>query len=264
MSAVTLAATLHDPDDRQLDQALRVLPALRQRYAALVVVASPQTTAHSRATLADAGVAIVAQAPGAGSLETLGLVRRQTLAAALDRGASHLHLCDWDRVIHWAEHWPAELAEVVAAIPSYDCLILGRTTRAWATHPQVQRDTEALINHVFGLAWGQPLDITAASRGLSARAAQHLLAHCPEPTIGNDGAWPLALARDPALVIGYAATEGLEWETPDRYADEIAAVGGLDAWLAHFDHDLDHWATRLKLAQLEAEAIGRWRLACEP
>lgn len=254
---VTLAATLHDPGDRQLDQARRVLGSLLDIYEHMVVTASATTGERSVHTLQAAGVQ-VERDDTPGTFETLGSVRRRTLARAIAAGATHLHLCDWDRAIHWAEHYPEELREVAAAIPAYDCLILGRTDRAFDNHPRVQRDTERLINHCFGLVWGEDLDVTAASRGLSRRAAVLIVDGCDEPTIGNDGVWPLFLARQPGIVVGYARTEGLEWETPDRFGDEIAAAGGLDTWLANFDANVEHWTTRIELARIEVDAIRRW------
>ena len=258
-AGVVLAATHADPDDVMLAQALRVLPRLQELYAAIVLVVAPDTGRRTVETLRGRGVEVVERAEP-GSIKTLGLVRHATLRAGLERGSSHLHYCDWDRAIHWAELYPDELRDVVGAITRHDFLILGRTPRAFATHPRQQRDTEALINHVFGLAFGQDLDVTAASRGLSRRAAEALLAlRAPEPSLGNDCAWPLVLARQPELVIGYARTDGLEWETPDRYGDEIALAGGLDAWIANFDAAPGRWEFRTRLALLEIEAINRWR-----
>lgn len=260
--SVVLAATHHDPHDTMFAQIERVLPRLQESYAALTVFSTPDAGPRSDTLLAAAGVRIVLQPEGAQQgLETLGLVRNATIRAAVEQGAAYVHLCDFDRALHWAESYPDELRELIDAIPRHDFLILGRTPRAFATHPRVQRDTEAIVNHTFGLAFGQPLDVTAASRGLSRRAAELLLALSePEPTVGNDCAWLLYLARFPELVIGYAATEGLEWETPDRHADEIAAAGGLDAWIANFDADPQRWEFRLQLALHEVAAINRWRM----
>jgi hypothetical protein len=258
-AGVVLAATHADPDDAMLAQTLRVLPRLQELYSAIVVVAAPDTGRRTVETLRERGVQVVQRA-AAESIETLGLVRIETLRHGLARGGSHLHYCDWDRVLHWAELYADELRDVVAAIGRHDFLILGRTPRAFATHPQMQRDTEALINHVFGLAFGQELDVTAAARGLSRRAAEVLLAlEQPEPSLGNDCAWPLVLAREPNMIIGYARTEGLEWETPDRYGDAIAAAGGLDAWIANYDADPGRWEFRTRLALLEVAAANRWR-----
>jgi hypothetical protein len=262
---VVLAATYHDPDGSMLAQAQRVAPVLQRLYDAVVLLATPETSRRALDGLHALEVEAEVQRSYQGDgIATLGVVRRDSLDLALRWGASYIHLCDWDRLLHWAEFHPDELCEVVAAIPSYDFLIMGRTTQAFSSHPRVQRDTETLINHVFGLSWGQPLDITAGARGLSRRAARALIdLPDPEPTAGNDGAWPLYLARDPELVIGYAATDGLEWETPDRHADAIAAAGGLDAWIAAYDADPQRWAFRTRLAAYEIEAIARWRLASD-
>jgi hypothetical protein len=256
---VVLAATHHDPNDAMLPQALRVLPRLHELYAAIVVLVTPNTGTRTIDTLRARHLR-VEQEPQRTGLEAMGLARQQTIRLATEIEAAHVHLCDWDRVLHWTEQYPDELRDVVDAIPRHDLLVLGRTARAFATHPRVQRDTEAIVNHAFGLAFGQELDVTAASRGLSRRAIDALLLlPNPEPTVGNDCAWPLYLARFPELVLGYAATEGLEWETPDRHAEQIAAAGGLDAWIADFDARTEHWSFRMRLALHEVEAIERWR-----
>jgi hypothetical protein len=255
---IVLAATHDDPDDSMVTQARRVVPRLREIYADVFVLATPRTGSRTIALCEELGVRCDREREQAG-IDTLGLVRLDTVRRAA-RDDSWIHLCDWDRILHWAEFYPDELRDVVDAITRHDLLILGRTQRAWLTHPRVQRDTEGIVNHAFGLAFGQPLDVTAASRGLSRRALESLLAlPTPEPTVGNDCAWPLHLARNPELVIGYAATEGLEWETPDRYADEIMAAGGLDSWIAAFDADPARWEFRLQLALHEVAAINRWR-----
>lgn len=257
---VVLAVTHHDPDGAMLAQTRRVLPLLRQLYATIIVLTSATTEDRTIALLRDSGVEVVRDDSEQQGGAVLGLKRLELLRLALAQPVEHVHLCDWDRALHWAELYPDELRTIVGAIPRHDLLILGRTSRAFATHPRVQRDTEAIVNHVFDLAFGQPLDVTAASRGFSRRAMEALLAlDTHEPTVGQDCSWPLHLARQDELVIGYAATEGLEWETPDRFGDEIAAVGGLEVWLADYDADPQHWQFRLQVALDEVAAINRWR-----
>lgn len=254
---VALAATHDDPDDALLTATRRVIGWLQALYSGLVVLTTPRTGAGTLALFDELGVRHTATEQN--GIDTLGLVRLEAVRRAAAH-APHVHLCDWDRLVHWAAHYPDELRATVATIPRYDLLILGRTPRAWNSHPRVQRETEALVNHVFGLAFGQALDVTAAARGLSQAALAALLElPTPEATIGNDCAWPLHLARQPTLTLGYLATEGLEWETPDRYAEQIAAAGGLEAWIAAFDSDPAHWEFRLRLAWLELAAINRWR-----
>lgn len=234
-----------------------MLGLLQSVYERIVVLASPVTSQHSVEVLRGAGVIVEWQAEELHG--ALGHIRRAALAHGLAAGAAHLQLCDWDRVIHWAEHYPDELRAVVATLPDYDCLILGRTERAFNTHPRVQRDTELLINHCFGLVWGEDVDVTAASRGLSRRAAERIVAGCDEATIGNDCVWPYFLRQEGDLNIGYLATEGLAWETPDRYATEIAADGGIEAWRTAHDTQLERWVDRVELARIEIDALARWR-----
>jgi hypothetical protein len=48
--------------------------------------------------------------------------------------------------------------------------------------------------------------------------------------------------------------EGLEFETADRFADEISAIG-FAAWLDRLENDPHEWAFRFDLARVEIEAL---------
>ena len=256
---IALAATHHDPHGRLNAQAVRVLPRLREWYTHLAVVVTAATPSASRETLRAAGVTVYEDASPPDTFRYLGRKRRRIVEAALEASsATHVHLCDFDRVLHWAEFQSADLRAALNQIGRHDFTVLGRTPRAYASHPRVQRDTEALINHAFALAFGQLWDVGAASRGLSRRAAQALIAGCDDDTIGNDCSWPLFLARHDGLRLGYLETEGLEFETPDRYAAEIASAGGLDAWIARMDASPAQWAHRLELARIEVESVVKY------
>jgi hypothetical protein len=167
-------------------------------------------------------------------------------------------MCDFDRAIHWVKHYPDELEAVIVAIPGYDLLILGRTARAWATHPLYQTETEPLFNRVFHLVSGRLWDVGAGSRGLSRRAAETLLEISREPTLGVDAEWPLLLLNHDDYRVEYRPCEGLEFETADRFGPEIEAAGGYAAWEAQMSASPQHWAFRLKVAWLIAEASVRY------
>lgn len=252
---VALAATHHDPDARLYEQTARMLPLLREIYSHLTVTATHVTHAPTLELLRAAGATVEV---GDARLPTghmhLGLWRRMAVEQALHAsdGATHLHFCDFDRVLHWAEYHPAELRATLAGLVRHDFTVLGRTPRAFASHPRVQRDTEALVNHTFGLACGLWWDVTAASRGLSRQAAAFITSVCRDDTIGSDCSWPLLLRRSKTLTLAYCVTEGLEFETLDRYPDEIAALGSPDAWIARLDADPRQWTYRLQLAHAEA------------
>jgi hypothetical protein len=249
---IALAAVHHDPDGRLFDQTRRVLPLLRRLFGALSVRATDATTADSLELLAGAG-ALIRLAPTDGYAE-LGRSRRGGLALGLETGAKTLLFCDLDRALHWAEFHPRELEQVRDALGEHDFTVLGRTPRAFASHPRTQRDTEAIVNTVFAQVFGQPWDVTAAARGASRRAAEAIVARCDDDTIGTDVAWPLFVRREGGLSLGYIPTEGLEFETPDRYPAEIAEAGGLGRWLERLDADVGAWALRLEIARLEVQA----------
>ena len=256
---VVLAITVHDPQGRLVESTATYLPALRERYAALVALCSPATHPQVLALLQEHGVHIAHQRPGKVDSGLLGQVRLDTIRAADELGYSHCQLADHDRILHWIASYADELSDVIAQITRYDLLVLGRTPRAFDTHPQAQQDTERLATHAFELAWGAPWDITAGSRGLSRCAIETLLAESRELSVGNDGEWPLVIRRHPGLRIGYQETEGLEFETADRYADEIAQVGSLEAWLSAKYDTLATWEARIRMAGQIVGAIRRAR-----
>ncbi len=55
------------------------------------------------------------------------------------------------------------------------------------------------------------------------------------------------------LAVGYLATEGLEWETADRYAAEIEALG-YARWLREQVNTPQQWEMRLRIAWQIARA----------
>jgi hypothetical protein len=251
-----LAATHHDPDGRLVDQTRRVLPALAGIFDDAVVFLTAQTLPEGETAAAEAGAAVVrggAELP-VGHLH-LGLWRRSALGAAVARQpeAAQYLFCDLDRVLHWAECFPDELRAAIGFAAGHDCTVFGRTPRAFATHPRAQRDTEALANHGFALAARLPWDMMTAARGLSRAAARLIVDTCRDDTVGSDCSWPL-ICRRAGLRLGYMETEGMEFETLDRFADEVAALGGPQAWLDRFDADPRQWAVRLELARAEVES----------
>jgi len=256
--SVTLVVTVHEPDERLVSLAAAQLPALVGRYAALTAFCSGSTYPVLLGLLRAQGATVVVDDQAAAGIEQIGEVRRKTLRAGLHAGTSHLHMCDFDRALHWVARYPREMETIIASIPGYDLLVLGRTARAWATHPPYQAETEPLFNKVFCLVTGHPWDVGAGSRGLSRRAAETLLQISREPTIGIDAEWPLLLLQQDGFRVDHHPCEGLEFETADRFGPEIETAGGYEAWEARMSSDPARWAFRLKVALLIAEAAVRY------
>lgn len=258
-----LASTHHDPDGRLLAQLTRTLPRLAAFFDGVSVFLTAQTVQATAAALARGGAqghwGDPAMPVGHGHL---GLWRRAALGAGLasyPEGGTVL-FCDLDRAMHWVECYPDELGAALAFARDYDCTVFGRTARAFASHPRAQRDTEAIANHTFALVSGLAWDVMTACRGLSRGAAELIVARCDDDTVGSDCSWPL-LCRRSGLRLGYLETEGMEFETLDRYGDEIAGLGGAQAWLERFDADPRQWLGRIELARAEAASAVRYGLA---
>jgi hypothetical protein len=234
---VALTLPLHDPGGTLAPLLVEAAADFDQVFAARTVVVSAATPAAVRDTLRVAGYHVFEQLrPGVGT------ARRDALGAALADATGWALLCDADRALWWLRHWPHELAEVVERIPEHDLLVLGRTRRAFATHPPEQRETEQLSNTAVSLLWGAPIDITAAARGVSARAARLLQRQSHAPGWGTDGEWPL-LARAAGLRVGYLATEGLEYETAIVHQADADAV-----WQTRRSADARVWRARTATA----------------
>jgi hypothetical protein len=252
---VALAVTLHDPENRLYEQARRVLPVLAEVFSAIALRPSATTNPGVLSLFAAGGAHIDFSTPPAKDGAKLGLARRAAVALALKCDAPFVLYCDCDRALHWAEHHPQELAQTAGRLTEHDFTVLGRTPRAFDTHPRVQRDTEAIINHVFGLVSGWEWDVSTGARGLARCAAEAILAGCFDENLSTDVSWPLFLRSAGGFSLGYLQTEGLEFETPDRYGREVALAGGREAWLEQFDADPQRWLERLELARGHLQAM---------
>ena len=251
---IALTGTLHDPAGVQLP-ALRRRAALLRQYDAVYLAVSPATDARVPALLAEHGVQRV---PGGAEI---GTARRAALRAALADGHDAFLAIDFDRWLHWAGTYPEELAAVPARIDQqrprrwYACL--GRTARAFATHPTVQRMTETVTNTALSLALGRRLDAVAGASWLSRAGAELILPRSIETTNATDLEWPALIALVDDRRIGMLRCEGLEFETAAFYPDDIAAAGGLDAWLRlTYDHP-ESWQSRAQLAADSIAALAR-------
>ena len=158
--------------------------------------------------------------------------RRAALQEALSTSATHIHYADLDRVLHWIETDPTEWRQTVARVQTTDCLIIGRTDKAFQTHPQALQQTERIINTVFSHELGLTVDLGGGSRGFSRQAAQFVVAH----SVGgqswcSDSEWPMLLHRA-GFNVDYIAVNGLE--SP--------------GYNATYDSEVKRWEFRVKVA----------------
>lgn len=267
MTRIPLLVAVYDRDGRIGALLPSDFPSLLAHFASVTVVCRTDTLPRTVETLRDYGAEVVVD-------NTLTInPRPYMLRFAHARAAwTHVHMGDFDSALHWARDYPNELDAANAAIAAHDFTLLGRTARAIATLPDVQRATEHLINAMFAAttggfdAWRVPfvhppdgalMDICAGAWGFSRRGLDALIARAQTTDIGFHAEWPL-LARDTVgLRCAYLPCDGMEYETADRYTDEIAAAGGPKAWHAAQNRDAARWRFRLAYVNQVADFLAR-------
>lgn len=174
--------------------------------------------------------------------------RHFVVELALKQGGTHIHYVDMDRLIRWAETRPDELCEIVERIPTTDCLILGRTKTAYATHPDALRLTEVLTNAAISHWFGRSMDILAGARGMSRGAAAYVLARSPrDSALRMEAEWAV-LWRRAGFGLDYAEVDGLDWESADQYQEQAADAQRQKDLAAAYDRDAENWRVRARVA----------------
>ena len=250
---IVLAVTYYDPDGRLYPMMQTAVPLLTDLFDGLAVNAS-HNSHRPTLDLFQVHGAVVQQRPDEKPAQ-IGKYRREVVSLAVEMGADFVMLNDGDRAAHWVHHYPDELVYAAQFIQQQDFTVLGRAPCAFASHPDAQTATEGLANRLFATVSGQSWDILAAGRGLSRRAAAAVAAYSQDGTVGVDASWPLLLMQIGGFSFGYLETEGLEYETADQFAAEIAAAGGEANWKAQIDADPEQWLFRLKMASVEIESM---------
>ncbi|HUE75698.1 MAG TPA: hypothetical protein VMP10_02630, partial [Chloroflexota bacterium] len=225
-----------------------MMPKIGLLYNSVSATASPSTDARLVELVGKFGACQVESRGG-----EIGSSRRHALALASQDNVA-IHYCDFDRLLHWMQTAPAELASLLLQSGRADYTMIGRTPEAFATHPEYQRRTEELTNRVFSLWYGSEVDITAGSCAMTPATARLILDHSVAPTNATDAEWPAIVFRAGGK-LEYVETDGLSFETADYFADEIAQAGSLDAWLAEQSRLPETWVQRTRLALESMEAI---------
>jgi hypothetical protein len=220
----------------------RFYPQLQAIYSSIAVSVPPDADADA--------VKVLKALPGLVWTDEHWVSGRHTvMQAALATSADFIHYVDGDRLVRWIETRPEELAQTVARMQKSDCLVIGRTAHAFATHPMAQQQPEKLSNDVFSQVLGRPLDFSSGSKGFSRAAAEFLLRHSPPGNVmGTDSEWVILLHRA-GFRIDAVDVDGLDWETADRYLDHAADAETQRRVAAEYDADPEHWSFRVRVAQ---------------
>jgi hypothetical protein len=240
--AAALAATVHDPQARLLPALERLAPLLRDIFAGFALNISDATpNAVAMQTEALLGARTMVHRQGEAGI---GRARREAVKLALACDAPLILYSDFDHLLRWAETNESELRATLAAQPDVDVLVVGRSERAFAAEPARLRETERLVNRIYGLVSGHEWDLMFAVRRLSRRAAGEIVRAGAVDTVANDVEWPL-LAERAGLSLGYTEADGLVYRTMEDF--------GADA--DRRDGDALEWIRRIEFAALHVAAM---------
>ena len=165
-----------------------------------------------------------------------------------DAAIEAVHYCDFDRLVHWHVNYPDELQQILAQIQqTAGYLALGRTPRAFETHPVVQREPEYMTNRLFSWIYGETqvvYDVVAGSCAMDRASAEFLCDHSVELSNATDCEWPMLIKFSAEMPVTFVETEGLEFETPTFFGDQVHQAS----------YNPDNWLNRVRLAKNSIEA----------
>ena len=175
--------------------------------------------------------------------------RYLALKNALTYPVQYIMYADLDRLLRWVETQPAEWQQTIKALANQDFLIIGRTERAYQTHPRALIETEAISNRVTSYFLNLEVDVSAGAKGFSRQAAEFIAANCQGgQALGTDAEWPILLKRA-GFRLDTVFVNGLDWETADRYQTQPADSQIQATQAAAYDADPSSWSHRVNVAQ---------------
>lgn len=237
-------STLHDPDSRLYSLIEKNITTIKSLFEDLVVCVTEKSgeeilnlfRTHNIHTLTDSSIKLITP-------------YKKAIKKGLEfcKTNQKLFYVDFDRLVHWIITYPKELGEILAE-NMVDFTLVGRTSRAFETHPVVMKETEIIINKLVSnvLSIDPVSDIISTCWVFTKELASSLLMLKLESSTGFYSVWPLYLWKM-APTKTYIEVEGLEYETPDRFIKEIQQVG-YESWLSDMN-TTNEWRRRVSIVR---------------
>lgn len=204
MNNIGLVCVTHDPAGNNINLVKKLGALLNEIYKDMFITVSEDTNKDLVNEIKKNGFNIKI-IPKKGAAHA----RREVLKFGLTGSNQYYHYCDFDRLLTLADRHGQELKNTAVEIPQHDYLVLGRSERAFNTHPIEWIETEKITNKIFSLELGQRADVTAGSCGFSRQCAQLISDNSKDKM--TDAEWPMIVHRIGKLKVDYKAVEGLEY-----------------------------------------------------
>ncbi len=250
---IVVATTLHEPVFRLKEIIPRALPLIKNLFSKIVICVSKPTTEEVMDFLKNKGFTVIKNDTNA-NIDTYRKAIERAIKLIHDDKVQRILSLDFDRLIHWAWKYPEELIKTIKASENFELIHISRSCHAFETHPATQQETEGLVNLLASKALGFPntIDIISVCDFFTKSLAEKMLNLKNFTKTGFYCTWPMLLwilAKSKT----YIEVEGQEWETPDRFEDEIKKFG-YKSWLKEFQTS-EEWARRVQLLK---ESVLEW------
>jgi hypothetical protein len=247
---VSLVSPHHDPDGRLLESQNQACRKLKAIFDTVNVSLTQESDGRVYRDLEYLGVHVQKR-------EETGNVGERYLSAlrmGLEDKVDYLFLIDFDRALHWVLGFGDELKTVIEDLKTSEGFTSYiRSQRAFETHPLTQRETERAANDLASQFMGKRVDLFSGAHGMGREVAEFINKESHKTDFGFYGE-VLALPFNQGFKLNTVEVDGLEWETPDQYSEEINKIG-YTQWLNNFQ-SLVEWEKRLTLAFEAGQALG--------
>lgn len=263
MGNVALAATLRDTEERLLPFIKEFGERLKKIYKNKIFLSiTLDTSSATIQEIVDHGFQY--DVLNSQKEDRLGDNYRNSIKGALSLDTNFIHVCDFDRVLHWVANYPEELEEVIAnmdflgillpanrgeKIPrssDWGILFFARTPRAFETHPPIQKLTEKRTNSLASSLTRIEIDIMSGSNAMDRNTTELFLKESYQDGYGIYAEF-FSIPFSHKVKINSMQVEGLEWETPDQFKKEIENIG-YENWIENFEN-ADQWQKRVSLLE---------------
>jgi len=243
-NSLILCSTFHEPKFKLKSAIKTALPIIKNSFWKIVICCTPSTGIEVKDFLRKEGF-IVPISPSLRTFETYQFALSTALECIENSESQKIFYVDFDRLIHWINNYPEELRTILQNT-DVDNLHVGRTSRAFDTHPLTQTTTEKIANE-FGsklLGLKSTRDIISVCHIFTKELGERILKLENITATGFYCSWPVYLWSW-AEKKRYIEVEGQEWETPDRFQEEIKQIG-YKKWLKQFQNPSE-WNKRVQM-----------------
>ncbi|NMB56863.1 hypothetical protein GYA19_02910 [Candidatus Beckwithbacteria bacterium] len=210
---ICLITTFHDPiGDKSIIFLKKQIKTIQRIFDEIVIGLTDQTNDIFFQFFKENQIKFIKAKSGFGS-KTKRIILKESLKSSSDLFFS----IDLDRLLFWLEHFPQELEDVLTKIKEDEqnqFWPLGRTRKAFLTHPKHQQKPETRTNEVLSKEIGKTLDVTTGCCVFTRKIAQLINQYAQGENSGvSDIEWPMIARLFGGARIKPIRVNGLAYET---------------------------------------------------